>query len=298
MNNQQRADYDSLNRVGDFNTKHQTLLNSISEYAAEQALFNAALTEIKNAGSTQLSIGITHPITLTAKEIMAVVVVKYCLRAGVLARRANNTELAAKLQGSTNTIDKATKTDAISIANNKRKVLADNTGILINIRPEHIAEIDAAIAAYDLIKDAPTENVQIKKATATDQLPVSFAKAHAAVDSQYDLVFSYFNDTNRNVVREFETAKQVIATGIHSTSIIFNCVADENNQQINTYTVTDVKKNKTYNANEQGLVTIAHHVSGHFHFVVSAPGRNSVDYYSIIKRGIQNPVSARLNKLG
>ena len=296
MDNLQRSEFDAFNRVTDFNTKHLTDLNTITEYQAEKAKFNAAVLSIKNAGITQLQKGIDQTISFTAKKLMADTVIKYCLRAGVIARSLQNMQLAGQLQGSASSILRATKTEAIEMATVKRNALNSNLTILTNITAANITDIDNAIAAYNVIKDAPTEARQTKKSTATDLLPGLYAKANDAVNNMYELVFSYFSVTKPDLVHEMEIAKQVIATGIRTTSITFDCVADEDGSAIQSFTVTDKSNNKTYQSNDEGILNIDHHIAGLFHFTIAAPARINIDFTTAIKKGTNNHFTIRLKK--
>jgi hypothetical protein len=296
MDNLQRSEFDAFNRVTDFNTKHLTDLNTITEYQAEKAKFNAAVLSIKNAGITQLQKGIDQTISFTAKKLMADTVIKYCLRAGVIARSLQNMQLAGQLQGSASSILRATKTEAIEMATVKRNALNSNLTILTNITAANITDIDNAIAAYNVIKDAPTEVRQTKKSTATDLLPGLYAKANDAVNNMYELVFSYFSVTKPDLVHEMEIAKQVIATGIRTTSITFDCLADEDGSAIHNFTVTDKSNNKTYQSNDEGILNIDHHIAGLFHFTIAAPARINIDFTTAIKKGTNNHFTIRLKK--
>jgi hypothetical protein len=296
MDNLQRSEFDAFNRVTDFNTKHLTDLNTITEYQAEKAKFNAAVLSIKNAGITQLQKGIDQTISFTAKKLMADTVIKYCLRAGVIARSLQNMQLAGQLQGSASSILRATKTEAIEMATVKRNALNSNLTILTNITAANITDIDNAIAAYNVIKDAPTEARQTKKSTATDLLPGLYAKANDAVNNMYELVFSYFSVTKPDLVHEMEIAKQVIATGIRTTSITFDCLADEDGSAIHNFTVTDKSNNKTYQSNDEGILNIDHHIAGLFHFTIAAPARINIDFTTAIKKGTNNHFTIRLKK--
>ena len=297
MDNQQRAELDAFNRVTDFNNMHQTELNTINEYQAEKDKFDAAVLAIKNAGTTQLQKGIDQSISYTAKKLMADTVTKYCLRGGVKARSLKNMQLAAQLQGSEKPILRATKTEAIELATVKRNALNNNLNILTNITATDITDIDDTIAAYNAIKDVPIETRQTKKSTATDKLPGFHLTANEALASMYDLVYSYFNDTTQpGIVHEFEIAKQVIATGIRTTSITFDCVADEDGSAIQSFTVTDKSNNKTFQSNEEGILNIDHHIAGQFHFTIEAPARIKIDFAAAIKKGTTNHFTIKLKK--
>lgn len=297
MDNQQRAELDAFNRVTDFNNKHLPDLNTINEYQAEKNKFDAAVMAIKNAGTIQMQKGVDQPISYTAKKIMAYTVTKYSLRGGVKARSLNNMQLAAQLQGSAYPILRATKTEAIELTTVKRNALNNNLNILTNVTVANIADIDETIAAYNAIKDMPIETRQTIKSTATDQLPAYHLTANEALANMYDLVYSYFADTPKHeIVREFELAKQVIATGIRTTSITFDCLADEDNSAIQNFMVTDKSNNKTYQSNNEGILNIPHHLSGQFNFTIEAPSRITIDFAAAIKRGTTNHFTIRLKK--
>lgn len=296
MDNLQRSELDSFNRVDDFIIKHEDVLNPIPEFAPEKDKFRAALQSIKDAGIAQTHQSIDHSMSHDAKEKMATITMKYCLRAGVKARALHNLELAKQLEGTENQITNANKAKAIEIATNKRNAMFNNLNLLTNITEPNIAEIDSAIQAYNSIKDAPTIEIQSKKAIATDQLPAFIATANEAVESMYDLIYSYLSETNPELVSKFEEAKQVILTGKHSTSITFDCLADEDDKPIHSFTVNDISKNKVFLSNEEGLVNIEHHRSGKFYFTVSTTARTDVDFATVIKRGTNNHFTVKLKK--
>ena len=296
MDNLQRAELDAFNRVADFNARYLTSLNTITEYAAEKTKFNAALQSIQNAATKQMQKGIDQSISNAAKKLMADTVTKYSLRAGVLARSLQNLQLAAQLQGSASPIFRAPKTESIEMATLKRNALNTNLTTLTNITAANITEIDNTIAAYNAIKDAPTELRQTNKAVGTDMLPPLYAKASDAVNNMYELVFSYFSDTNHAMVHEMEAAKQIIATGIRTTSITFDCLADEDGTPIQSFSVTDNSSNHSYQSTDEGIVNIEHHLAGHYHFTIAAPTRINIDFAAAIKKGTNNHFSIRLKK--
>lgn len=150
-----------------------------------------------------------------AKEKMANVTIKYALRGMVKAKQMGNLMLANQLDHGISYISKASKTISIHRAVNIKKHLEDNLTILTNINLAYIAEIENAITDYDKIKDKPTINRQEKKATGTNPLPLNFITAFKAIDNMYNLLQSYFGDSNPTLVNELGLAKQIIKTGIH-----------------------------------------------------------------------------------
>lgn len=270
-------------------------MSTIEEYEAEKAKFDDAILGIKNAGIAQQEKHVDGDDTFAVKKNMSDILIKYCLRAGVLARSSQNAMLSKQLQCSESSILRVGKNEAIQAATNKRNVLNSNLAILTNIKPEYITEIDSAIAAYDKIKDAPTENKIIKKTSTTDQLPGLFQKANERQDNMYDLVYSYFSVSKPEIVREMEAAMQVMITGVRYTSISFNCVADEDNTPIPSFTVSNQTTDNLHTS-EEGIVTLAHHRAGQYHFTIKSPLRIDKEITIIIKPRVNNHFTVRLQK--
>ncbi len=295
MKNQQIAELNSFVQVQIFNTKHQAELSTIEEYEAEKTKFDEAVLGIKSAGIAQTVKHIDGDTTKAAKKVMVNLVIKYCLRARVKANSLHNDLLVKQLLCSENSILKAGKVEAVQIATNRRNVLNNNLAILTNIKPEYIAEIDAAIAAYDKIKDAPTENKITKKSINTDLLPGFYQKAHDALDNMYDLTYSYFSDTKPELVHEMEAAMQVIHTGVRHTSVSFDCVADEDNTPITDFTISN-QTSDSIHVSENGIVTLAHHLAGQFNFTIKSPLRAQKIITVVIKQRVNNHFTVRLQK--
>jgi hypothetical protein len=220
MNNTQRAKLDTCNRVNSFNVKHATILDTIAEYALEQVAFTTALTTINTAAQVQSGTqGTSTDAVSIAKESMGKTVVKYALRGLVKARQTNNVILANHLDHGTTYILQAPKTLAVQRARDLKDQLSNNLTTLTNITPDNITEIDTAINTYDALKDSPIIQIQQRVATGTNPLPLAYSEAFKAIDNMYDLISSYFIDTNRPLVDEFILAKQIIITGVRHTGV-------------------------------------------------------------------------------
>ena len=220
MNNLQRAKNDTCGRIIAFNTKHATDLATIPEYADEMTAFANAYAIIKAAVQTQETpIGTSGDDVAHAKQKMAVVTIKYALRASVKAKKANNFDLYNKLNQSVSYLLFAPKTVAIARAEALRKLLSDNIILFPNILPANITEINNAIKAYDSVKDEPVTEIEYRSANGTDLLPKAFEDAFDAIDNMFDYIYSYFIETKSALVEEFALAKQIISTGIRHTAI-------------------------------------------------------------------------------
>lgn len=244
MKNSERAKLDSYDRIKQFNTKHATDLATITDYAGEQTKFTNALTALLAAANIQQDDTSGNTLTsISAKTIMSKLVIKFAERGAVKARIAGNTVLAAELDEPITFLTKATKTEAVQRATELRNTMNANLSVLTTITAANITQIDAAIAAYDGIKDNPTIARQIKKANGTDVLPPNYVLVDAAAENMYDLVYSYFEDSKPAMVDELMLAKQILNTGIRHTSVEF-AVTDEAGKVIVTATAKDIKPGK------------------------------------------------------
>lgn len=256
MNNTQRAKLDSCNRVKDFNTRYASALATIPEYALEQANFQAALDIINEASQVQAAAeGTTSDATKNAKEAMGNIVNKYALRATVKARQLNNITLVNNLNRPVTYITQAPKVLAVQRANDIKTHISNNLAALTNITAANITEMEAAINAYDEIKDDPTIDVQTRKATGTNPLPAAFAQATLAIDNMHDLVTSYFATTNQQMVDELTLAKQILNTGIFQTGV--EGIVTKNGTPVAGATVTLLGTNKTATTDSKGYYIIA-----------------------------------------
>lgn len=256
MNNTQRAKLDTCNRVKDFNTKHATELATITEYAAEQTAFMAALGIINNAAQVQSqTAGAATDAVETAKETMAAITIKYAKRGKVKATQANNKTLANHLDHGITYISRATKTLAVQRAKDIKDHLNTNLATLTNITAANITEITNAISAYDTIKDQPITNIQSRTATGTNPLPAAFTAAFKAIDNMNDLIDSYFTGTNQPLVDEFDLARQILNTGIHHSGV--EGIVSKNGNPVADASVSVVGTDKVAKTDIDGHYVIA-----------------------------------------
>ncbi len=220
MNKTQRAKLDSANRISVFNKKYEAELAIIPEYPAEQKFFDDALIIINAAAQAQAAVvgSNTDAVTL-AKQIMANTTIKYALRATVKAKQLGNLVLASQLNNPITYLLKASKTQAIHRAREMRDNLNNNLPTLTNITVSNITEIDDVIAGYNAIKDNPVIDAQTKTATGTNPLPAAFKMLTESGGNMYNLVVSYFMDTNRQIIDEMALANQLMITGVRHNGL-------------------------------------------------------------------------------
>jgi hypothetical protein len=243
MNNTQRAQLDACNRVKESNIKFAAEFATIPEFAAEKTTFEAALAIVNKAAQIQSgTVAVSSDAVKLAKQTMAKAVVKYSLRGSVKAKQIGNLTLSNHLDHPLTYISKAPKTLAIQRAKDLRQHLQDNLATLTNITAANITEIDAAILAYDKVKDNPTIDIQARAATGTNPIPAALAQAFNAIDGMHNLVISYFSDTNKAIVDEFTLARMIINTGIHHTGITGTVKKGEEPLMGATIKITDTDK--------------------------------------------------------
>ena len=297
MTNRQRSKLDSYNRVSDFDETYETELATILEYAAEQDNFDAAVAAILEALGTQVHVtGVSDGTTDVQKVAMGKVVIKYALRGSVVAQQMGNATLAAQLHEPLTFITAANKTTAIERATDLRNTMNNNLAVLTNITTANIAEIDGAIKAYTKVKDLPVEDIETKKADGTDALPALFAAADKALNNMYNLVFSYFETDDPDMVDNMHLAMNVILTGTRHNIIDFTLVADEDGSALAGVNIADTSNEKNYTTNAVGLGHIPTHKIGAFSFVISAAGRQTVNFGAEIKPRTDNEFTVRLVK--
>ena len=297
MQNYFREKLDSYNRVFDLNNKpgNIPILAAIDGYSAERIIFEGARSDIQLAfNAMELDISGESEDSLNLKVAMARIVKKYGKKGGVKARRAHNYSLANIISHPTTYYTRATKTEAVARAAATKQALSDNLLICTNVTAPNVAAIGLAINAYDTFKDKPTEVIQTKKATGTDVIPSKIEIADEAIFNMFELLESEHEDDNAPLVDAMRLAKQIITTGHHNTEANFLILKDEDGAGIPVANVHDAKTGKDFPVNDLFTAIIAHHLSGHFHFTISAPGRISVDLAADIKQGVSNNFTIRL----
>jgi hypothetical protein len=284
MTDTQRDKLSTCNRVIAYNTAHATDLATIAEYAAEETAFANAMTIINAAAQVQSgTAGTTTDAVAIAKEKMAKTVIKYALRGLVKAKQTSNVTLANHLNHTISYISKASKTLSVQRSKDIRKQLNDNLATLTNVTAANITEIDTAITGYDTIKDQPIIAIQTTKATGTDPLPAAFTKAFAAIDSMFDLITSYFADTNKTLVDEFALAKQIISTGTHHTGV--TGTATKGGNPVKDTVVTIDETDKTAKSDIEGHYTISKVQAGTFSITATLPTGETQSKIAHISKG-------------
>jgi len=298
MKNMQRSKADSYDRIGNFNTTHSVEIAAIPDYAAEQAVFNADWAKISLAAVSQTAdtSGYANDSD-AAKVAMADITVKFGLRGAVKARRAGNNALAEQLAHYKTYIYFAPKQEAIQRAIDIRNALSINLTICTNVTAADITAIDAAVADYQSVQSQPVTARQTKKATGTSVLPQLFKTADEAIDNMYDLLFSYYQDTNPALVNEFRLAMQIISTGVHHTGIHAEITAGNPVKAMEGITMKIVELNKTAVSDINGMAQIERIKPGTYHIEFSGADIITKTLVITITRGQISEVDVLVQKV-
>jgi hypothetical protein len=227
MNNLQRAKHDSIKRMlasSDDNAAKLTDL-LVPGFQTEKTKLIAKEKQIDDAGKKQaLDISGAVDNNLQAKKVMARLAVKFGLRGAVSARNAGNHLLAEQLGHYVNYVLKAPKGVAAQRAGDIADALENNLSVCVNVTQPDVDSIKAAIIAFKAIETDPVSLIEEKKAAGTDLLPGLFKEADVIIENMYNLVYSYYAETDPALVNEFYLAMQIIDTGMHHTGLMALCV--------------------------------------------------------------------------
>jgi len=301
MKNQQRAKKDSYDRIEAFDVKYAVELTLIPVYTLEQKKFDDAFNEITKAGDKQAieTKGLKNDSD-AAKNAMANVCIKYALRGSVMARMANNQELATQLIHHKTYILAANKQMAMERAIDIRNALNDNLTICNNVTAADIAEIDAAIAAFKLIEPQPIIARQVKKAMGTDVLPPQFAVADEAIENMYHLVYSYYNESKPQMVGEMKLAMQIINTGIRHTGILAFVTVNNGIESLQTpaqgVVMKIVELNLIATSDINGLAGLSGIKPGTYHMEFTGQGLVTKTFIQAFNRGHMIEMEVEMEK--
>jgi len=293
MKNSQRARHDSIKRVINCvtNPTNAAKVALIPDYPAEEAKLIAKEQQITNAGAKQAA-DTSGAIAdnKSAKYEMAKNVIKFARRGAVKARNAGNHTLAEQLAHHVNYIFKASKGLAIQHALDIRNALNNNLGIITNVTPADITTIDATITAFQDVETDPVSLIEQKKAGGTDLIPGFLNDADLIIENIYDLIYSYYFDTDPAFVDEVKLAMQIINTGVHHTGLIIICVdaapaQDAESNILQGVQMKIVELDYIATSDIQGLCGIAKVKPGTYHIEFSKDGYATQTHVITLTRG-------------
>ena len=195
MEDFQKLRYNADQRAAEFCLTHNGRLILIEEYAAEKLAFDEEMLAIGHAIEKQ---GVDN-IPLAAdkvvdKDSLAAVVIKYALRGSVKAHQLGLLELELGLSKAVSYIAKADDQTAITRAKALIKLMFDNSGVLTNILPDNITEMNADLTEFTDDKNKPKQAIQVKKATGTDLIGPLLDEIDVPSHNIGKLVHSYCPD--------------------------------------------------------------------------------------------------------
>jgi hypothetical protein len=210
--------YQADQRVVQFCFDHNGVLILITEYAAEKLNLDNEMAAIAQVIINQgLNILPIAGDKMVDKDTLAFIVNKYALRAAVKAHQLGKFALEAALSKPLTYISRAEDLEAITRAKAQIKLMNDNIGILTNILPANIIEMNTELTDFTDIVNSPKQAIQVKKATGTDQIGPLLDEIDIPSHNIGKLVHSY----NPELADEFDQVSKVgAAGGIHHIRII------------------------------------------------------------------------------
>lgn len=209
--------YNALKRVQDFNVLFALILAPIVEFLAEKLKLDTLVTKIEDAMAIQnkdiKAVAVNKEVL---ENIMAETIFKFQLRAAVRANQLALVELELSLDKPISYITRNEDDVVILRANEIKNIMKTNLGVLDNLTPADIVDMEAAIAAYVDKKDEPDEAIDDRKSLGTDPIPELLNQADVPKNNIGKLVLSYLPDK----AHQWDTLARVgKPTSVRHTSI-------------------------------------------------------------------------------
>ena len=207
-------------RVLNFVGLWQSKFDAITNEAAEIAKLEDAVDEIQAAEDIQETptTGITDEAKVLKKNMGDTIII-YAKKGLPLARNAGKTELVEILTHGASYIYSASITTALSRARLMRKTLTDYHDIFTNIKPADVADMDAAIAAFDAVKVDTQDAIDDKKEDGTAAIYKGYVKGNAALKNIYDFFYGEYQKTDPVLVKKLADCMAIDQTGVHHTGV-------------------------------------------------------------------------------
>ncbi len=207
-------------RVLNFVGLWQSKFDAITEEAAEIAKLEDAVDEIQTAEDIQetSTTGITDEAKVLKKNMGDTIII-YAKKGLPLARNAGKTELVEILEHGASYIYSASITTALSRARLMRKTLTDYHAIFTNIKPADVADMDAAIAAFDAVKVDTQDAIDDKKEDGTAAIYKGYVKGNAAMKNIYDFFYGEYQKNDPVLVKKLADCMAIDQTGVHHTGV-------------------------------------------------------------------------------
>ena len=293
MNKDQRAHLDSYKRIQSVETAYATEIATMPEYAFEKTITDALVIELDEAEAKQQEAGGEAEVKADFKKAMAEVVIKYALRGSVKSRQlGTNLYLASALEQAISYIYGVDDTLALAHATDLRNLLHDNLATLTNINTANIAEIDAAITAYNNSMALPIASRQERKAQGTDLMDGLITNLSFHSDEKYKLIQSYF--AGNELENAYALAHQLINTGIRHNKLDVSLTNVAGEPIIaGSLVITNAKGAKPFTVSS-AVTEIIGLSNGMNHIVVTSPGYVSAAIDFKVIRSVTNEVTIRL----
>jgi hypothetical protein len=222
MNKIEKAKLDSNGRVKIFITVHDAALILITLYAAVKSRFLTNLSLLEEAILKQTAeIKMFATSKKIAKSKMALCIIKFALRAKQQAKALEKTELAMSLDKKKSFINRASAEDAKTRAKALEEIMSNNSGLLTELTPADLTEMDEKIAQYSAIVFTPKSEIKKRKTEGTARIAAIQKDLETDKKDIGELVLSYLPDLYASYE---EAAKIGSRAGVRHTSLVLHIV--------------------------------------------------------------------------
>jgi len=233
------------------------------------------------------------------KKGMAKMIIDFCEGAVILANTAGKTALANSVNKSMTFIFRASKNDSVIRAKALRKLFFDNDTVITNVKAADLLLIDAAITAFDSIKDLPIVDIKEIKSHGTSTIAAAVIVGWKASQDQYKLFHSKYNVTDVDMTEELRLLHTPIFTGYRKTPLTVRIVDDVTGEAIDGSTISKKirkgKATKTFKS-MNGVVPFDTHKAGDTEYTIVAPGFETKLHTVTVIRHQDNVVEIRMVK--
>lgn len=296
MTHLETAKYNSL--VNGYNaiTKYLAELYSIDEYGELNTNFIMAFKELnalvnkQNAVSKQIKNNSNK-----AKTELVTIILKYAVRAKVMAIKVNNYQLYNTLNIDTKHFTSCSKLECMQRAIEVRNVLKYNMNKLQNINNEVINEIDTALEKFDLVVGKLNNKLNSDIKNNKQQLNDLIDKSSFYYNQIHDLAASYYGNTKPNMINDLSQAKIITNRSSSDTTLSFKILDRVTEVPIVDARIVDDNTGKIFKCTDAGIIEIAAPRAGTFQFkIMDATARDNKVFLAVVKQGRVNDFTIKI----
>lgn len=218
MKSTEELRFDALIRARDFCILNNIALSAITEYAALKALLDSCIANIISARAINMADISNFAVAKSiAMNTMVDAVFKFMLRGAVKAAEINNADLEHLLN---HPITYFQIHDAATVGvrcTEIKNIINTNIGVLTNIEPADVLAMEAAIAAFELLLNAPKEAIDNRKALGTARIKELLDISDAPRNNIGKVIYSYLPILVNGWVKAITVG---ISSSVRHTSIV------------------------------------------------------------------------------